>query len=131
MAKGKSNRGERDTSDIASLEELLSPITPTPLVSPLLSHLVEGPLYEVEDNRRFMPGYVSPRLSSGSPARIKAVSRGLAREGPAAGIAFSPSEYTVRCVRRKERREVIFAKRFHRRGRGGSRRRNFWSGVKC
>lgn len=35
------------------------------------------------------------------------------------------------CVRRAQRREVLFAKRKMRSGAGGSKRRNFWSSISC
>lgn len=46
-------------------------------------------------------------------------------------VGFSrPAEVGI-CVRRKERREVLHAKRRIRKGRGGGRRQHWYSKIKC
>lgn len=126
MARGKSNRGERDASEIASLEELLSPINiSSPVVSPLVPSFAWP---EVEDGRAFNPdrAYRDPLVFSGGASSHRKVTGSRFQS-----IGFDNPEKVVRCARRSSRREVIFAKRLQRRGRGGSRRRNYWSNVKC
>lgn len=46
-------------------------------------------------------------------------------------FAFSSPNKVVLCVRRAKRREVLFALKKTRSGKGGSRRRNFYTGVSC
>lgn len=126
MARGTSKRGQRDTSDIASIEELLSPSN---LLPPLVSPVVPSfPLTEVEDGRAFNPDgrFRSPLAYSGGASSHKAVSGRSFQK-----IGFDNPDQTIVCARRRSRREVIFAKNLSRRGRGGSRRRNYWSDVKC
>lgn len=131
--RGSSDRGQRD--DISpSLDALLAPIEPVrPLrVTQLFYQPMEG-LNEIEDGRRFAPYDVSPRDVSGTGASVRsaAVSR-VRPEIPPAGIAFSHPEHVVRCVRRKTRREVIFALKKRGKGAGARRRRrNYWSNVRC
>lgn len=126
MARGRQNRGQRDTFDIAS-EELLAPLNlnPTPVVSPFVPSFAWP---EVEDGRSFNPDrmFRDPLVFSGTASSHKAVSGRSFQK-----IGFDNPEKVVRCARRSSRREVIFAKRLQRRGRGGSRRRNYWSDVKC
>lgn len=127
MARGNKNRGERDDLSIASIEELLTPpILPTPPL--VLPSVPSYPLTEVEDGRSYHPdrGFRDPLVTSGTASSHKAVSGRSFQK-----IGFDNPEKVIRCARRYARREVLFAKRLHRRGRGGSRRRNYWSNVKC
>lgn len=125
--RGSTDRGQRDAFD-PSLDDLLSPLQPLrPLVHlPLLSEL--SPLIEVEDRRRFTPYDASPRSMEGTPARLRVVGRGV----PSHRIGFTDPSNVVACVRRAQRREVLFAKRRTKKGAGARRRRrNFWSNVRC
>lgn len=45
-------------------------------------------------------------------------------------IGFDVPKRVAICVRRKQRREVIIAKKLARNG-GGAKHRNIWSDVKC
>lgn len=127
MARGKSSRGQRD--DISpSLAELLAPLQyPQPLVSPLIP---SDNWQEIDDRRTFNPERAyRPALSfSGGQAPTNRIPASDKRWST---IGFNDPDFAVICARRKSRREVIFAKRRHRRGRGGSRRRNWYSEVKC
>lgn len=121
MARGQSRRGQRDAFDIAS-EELLAPAS---LVRPLAgTDLSQDPWIEIEDRRRFDPEQVfaHPLNTSGLPAHITERSQYYP--------SFKYPSATFVCVRRKERREVLFATR-RAKGRGGSRRHNYWSKVRC
>lgn len=136
MAKrGRSDRGQRDDNSL-SLETLLALTTPIQPFSPLpsLAHVPSqrSQFNEIEDGRRFVPGPSRSRLFAGSSAPLKIGSKRPSQRGPATGVAFASPVHTVRCVRRKERREVIFALR--KRGKGAAarrRRRNYWSNVSC
>lgn len=124
MARGNKSRGQRDTSDIASIEELLSPQN---LLPPLVLPSVPSfPLTEVEDGRSFNPDrqFRDPLVFSGGASSHKAVSGKSFQK-----IGFDNPDQVIVCARRRSRREIMFAKKL--RGRGGSRRRNYWSDVKC
>lgn len=122
---------ERDTPSIANdISSLLGPDGPTlaPL-SPLSTPVTQSVLTEVEDRRQYSP-YDHPRTMDGTPARVvpspfrdvTALTHDMSFEAPRRVLV---------CARRKERREVLIAKKLHRKGAGGSRRRNIWSDIKC
>lgn len=128
MGRGRPSRGrQRDTSDIAS-SELLAP--PELNLKPirLLPSPIESVLDQVQDTRRYSPDRVASAFTVfGTPApHRKVVGKNFAR------IGFDTPATAIVCVRRKKRREVLFAKR--RRGKGsGARRRRMteWSKFKC
>lgn len=124
---------------VARLErDLITPITrPRLLPLPLPPPVMRVDLRPISDRRLYHPlGAVRPALSlSGNPHRlvygrnskVTAVTR-----WPVAAVAFHAPKRVVICVRRKRRKEVIFA--LGRAGRGGSfrkPRRNFYSSVEC
>lgn len=155
MAKGKSSSGHTSTSNSGSRRDhsltprsiatLRVPVfQPLPLfpVSPL------GRLSDVEDRRLFhFEGPNRPALlDDGTLARVHVVDRPKNRNrvkprafrfGPKiysqtkAIVAFEEPERVAVCVRRKARREVLFAKK--RAGRGGMRkpRRTWLSKISC
>lgn len=132
MARGNSNRGQRDASDIASeLDELLAPPTFRAIeyTNPLLGMAARHVWEEIEDRRLFSPerGFAPALSFSGNQAPAKTIPK---RDRTWSSIQFDRPNEALICARRKERREVIFAKR--RRGRGGSRRRrNYYSNIRC
>lgn len=131
MARSKSSkRSERDPLEIA-IGPMLGPLSPSPLVSPLLpSPLV---LSEIEDGRQFHPEFDSrPALTiGGSPTRTVARGKPARLFNVSHRLGFDQPVHVVRCVRRKQRREVLFAKRRTRKGSGARRHRNQWSNVHC
>lgn len=46
-------------------------------------------------------------------------------------LGFALPERVMRCVQRKERREVLFAKRKTGKGARSPKRRNYWSAISC
>lgn len=136
--RGRSRRGQRDASS-PSLAELLAPVSPTPALSAV--HLLDGlrQLGDIQDERRFAPSPQRQMQKTASVIRpLRAVRSGTSssakqrRKSDLSGIYFSQPENVIRCVRRKERREVIFATKKRKKGAGASRRRrNFWSDVQC
>lgn len=93
-------------------------------------------LLPVEDLRRYHPlgaarsvkvvtGHAVQPLRVARPGRPPRVHP----QNVPSGLAFAVPRKTVICIRRKRRREVLFAKNV-RRG-SGSRRRNFWSDIRC
>lgn len=143
MAKG---RGQRDTSEIANselLSDLMAPVSPSPAVDPLL----DDPLLAFEDRRQYHPaGPARPALMSWASDLVANTVRNTAydisgkryydraKTYAAAGLAFRDPKRVAICVRRKIRREVLFALSPHRRigsGRGKHRRRNWASSIRC
>lgn len=98
-----------------------------PRLSPLL---VPRTLTLLDDRRTFHPaGPLRPARSFFQRARI------VARKPthpvyPGSGVRFQIPRDVAVCIRRKERREVLIAKR-KRRGRGVVGRRNWFSSVSC
>lgn len=127
MAK---RRVQRDSTLIANeVVDPLSMLDPGPVrfLSPVIDQPTRDELIEVEDRRRFDPEgvFATPSFFSSPAPMLKAVGRGQ----PPVGIGWSAPDRVAVCVRRKERREVLFAK--NRTNGRGSKRRNYWSKVKC
>lgn len=132
MAGRGRGRGERDAFDIANEPLLDFPLVfpslpgglefedrrtwhPEPDTRPALSF--DGEHHQLEVARRVRPGgRPGGRLVAGFPSPI---------------VAFKTPSRVLICVRRKSRREVLFAYRRTRRGAGGRRRRNSYSLVSC
>lgn len=115
--------------------DLFTPITrPRLLPSILPPRTLRVDLRPVEDRRLFHPlGRVRPALSVSGQAHSLALPRGSSRGVfLSSAVAFKSHKRVSICVRRKRRKEVIFA--LGRNGRGGSfrkPRRNFYSDVEC
>lgn len=129
MARRRSRSGSRrDNSTIANVPTL-----------PFNTEVIR--LTDFEDRRQFHPDGVfqSPKVLF--PPRSRVVAR--ARQGPKAqnpvrgglvrfpSLSFSVPNKVLICVRRKQRKEVLFAKR--KAGRGGQKRprRNWYSEISC
>lgn len=131
MAKRRNRPGQRDHSSIARPPLL-------PVVSP--TRFERLAILEFEDRRRFRPDPFSLPLSPRKDQRriVERVSRPVgkankvARFGRDYKLAFAVPRKVSLCVRRKQRREVMFAMR--RTGKGARavrRRRNQFSDVRC
>lgn len=113
------------------LDELLNlPDNPT---RPLTEILPKSLFSSVEDNRSWTPT-PSARYFTGSPARVTE----RPRRSPynpflmRGDLSFVNPDRVIRCVRRRVRREVIFAHNQQRKGSGArNRRRNEWSSIHC
>lgn len=108
-------------------------------------------LLDIEDRRRWDPeGEIAPARSVRGPSFVSEVypssftyGGALKKNVPLRGRPFrSPFLNTSRfefdrrrnpvvCVRRKQRREVLFAKRRTGKGSKSPRHRNYWSDVEC
>lgn len=148
MARGK---GQRDTPNIANdpVADLLMPSV-DPL-SPVVDPLLDDPLLAMEDRRTWHPaGPARPSMMTWSSDVVadrastfvrntlydvsgrRYVDR--ARNYVGAALAFRDPSRVALCVRRKIRKEVLFALSPHRRigaGRGKHRRRNWASSIRC
>lgn len=128
MTRGRTTRGQREASDFTSLEEMLAPQTQSWVIrSPFVP---SSNWQEIEDRRLFDPEQAfRPALSfDGTQAQARAIPR---NDKTWSTVGFNDPSFAVICARRHQRREVLFAKRKTRRGRGGSRRRNWYSDVRC
>ena len=125
---------ERDDDPIANL---LAPVpVPAPAVSPGYNPFgaIHDVLQDIEDRRTFHPdGYFRQALdlsATPAPARMRDTRSRTARyQVPALDHNRHP---VLVCVRRKQRREVIFAMKKNGKGaRARRRRRNYYSNVRC
>lgn len=114
------------------LEQLVRVLPDLPINSPV----VRSPLVEVEDYRLFTPDPVrkakSSRRSSVSLQLAPAIGRPVSGRpfSDVQRLMFRAPKYVLVCVRRKQRKEVLFA--LGKGGRGNRRgRRNFFSDVRC
>lgn len=130
-------RRDRDQSEADAvlkqpLAKLLSPTPPTlprPIVSPLINKL-----REIEDRREYHPEkkYRPVRQLSGHPVKSHVIKPAKFKSQLPFGLNFAVPKDTVVCIRRKRRKEVLFAK-----GKaGGSQkrrhpRRNLNSKIGC
>lgn len=142
----RSKSGKRDTSDIASGDPLLD-LTAPPRVTPTLTPLQQYMdltaerylLRELEDHRQWHP---DPQRSLVTPVgrptrqRLRDPMSRLRRFGAQTKAVISvghrnPLNAAIICARRKARKEVLHALGLKRRGKGGGKRRNWRSNVKC
>lgn len=99
--------------------------------------VVRSSLSLLEDNRLFHPlgDLRPPRAVFGKPrVVIRNANNVRKRSGFAAlshRLGFKVPKVVARCVRRKERREVMFAKRKTGKGSRGKKHFNFWSSISC
>lgn len=146
---GRRTRNRRDASRIASAPQDRSWADPEPLALPTLPFqpAIRSPLTSVEDRRMWHPD-PSPVARSSRRSRVPVhLPQAKRRSGPlsrspkfllatarshylTSGLTFRAPQYVAVCVRRKRRREVLFARG---KGGGGKRpgRRNFFSNVRC
>lgn len=120
------NRSQRDTNDIASplldRAKLLNS-------EAFRAAFVDPDLREWEDGRTFHPdGVFRPAgvRRSRFARQLFATDSAYSRQA----VAFAVPKQVAVCVRRKQRREVLFAKR-RMKGRGGTRRYTERSHIKC
>lgn len=91
----------------------------------------------LDDNRRFHPmGPLRPVAATRRYARAL-VERAPIKPStykptfPSLKLGFAVPEKVARCVRRKTRREVMFATRQTGKGARSRRKRDYWSNVRC
>lgn len=122
---------------LSTLERELSIPFATPVLRPSLDTLVRiDPisrtiLREIEDRRAYHPDRYRPAIAVPTSSRHLTLSSNLHGSLPW-HVAFSEPRNVVVCVRRKSRREVLFA--LNRTGKGAQkkrRRRNSHSSTRC
>lgn len=133
MAKGRGRRSigsSEITNDFSRpdpvLDGLLDPLPALPVspLNPLDDFLGDS----LPSDRRAFSFDSEPTRGTSSSGHVKLPDPVLDR----APEALSTDRVRIAtCVRRQQRREVMFAKKFHKRGRGGGRRRTWRSDVRC
>ncbi len=124
-SKVRAQRGAPRTANrdpLTSLSRLLR--SPMPVVHEILD---QGKFGEVQDNRTWNPTENEPVTVTGSPAKVRPA--GAPRR--LSGLNFARSSEVLTCVRRKARREVMFATRRTGKGSRARRKRNATSNVSC
>lgn len=129
MAKGRSRSSTSNahgSSPSLTAPRLFGPILFTPSSYPDLT--------PIEDNRRWQAPLTSPKTLLGTPAQtqIKQPPKGRFKRPYGyvpTHVRFSAPESVVKCIRRKRRREVLFAKK--RLNGNAKKSRNFWSKISC
>lgn len=133
MARNRRKSDSALPTEDASQDPLLlsmPPVTfdPLPQIDPYQSDPIQS-LTEVQDGRLWSPETIT---QSSTTVGTIAPTTTIAQSGPLPSrLSYDYPVEAIHCVRRKQRREVIFAKNYRRRGRGGSRKRDFWSQFKC
>lgn len=145
MAKKRNRRAKRDANAVAnpltppSLTTLLSPLSP---LKPI-RHVTPKRLTLIEDRRSWHPqGASAPaksvhksrhRLALKPGASVQGVRSTPARTAPMpAGIHFQAPKKVLICIRRKMRKQVLFALRKTGKGaKARKHRRSFYSSVRC
>lgn len=108
-----------------------------PLVSPSTFDLVRlMALQEVEDARQYNPDpQRMPRKYDGNRSIIRETAGSMLSTYHSVhnvmGFVNNPLNPVVHCVRRKMRREVLFAFKRTRKGSGGRKHRNWKSNYRC
>lgn len=143
---------DRDTNDL-SLAELDQELRPARPISP-------SPINtRIEDRRRWVPAGTSAREALGRPARVvykasRPRGNSLTKKASAAGVvtprrktgkasgfksfrskiehpSFKDARHTIICIKRKSRREVLFAKNKTRRGARSKKHYSSFSNIRC
>lgn len=138
MPPSRRRRDTNATSNNLSLDDslldALSPLMEAPL--PDLTEISDRRLWHPDPPARpsmMLDGRPSTRLvledRTPTPRQRAAGYRQFSQTK--AVLAFSDPDNTIVCVRRKSRREVLFAKRYRGRGRGRPRRMQWFSKVRC
>lgn len=122
--KSSTSNSQRDGLS-PSLENLLTiNIRPAPILIPV------APLNPIDigDGRHYRPDtrYAPPLAVRRSAAMVKPYT-----SGPLHGMRFADPKLVALCMRRKTRREVIFAFNKSRKGASAPKRKNFWSRISC
>jgi len=126
MAKNR-NRQRDLSTPTGSLSQMLAfPIRPAPVLIPVTTP--QQVLAHVPDARNWTPHPIPPKAHAvpRSAARLTA-------SGPSGNrIAFADPQFVGLCVRRKTRKQVLFA--LNKTGKGSKskrRRRSIWSEYSC
>lgn len=128
MAHPKNTSTPQRDFPTQSLDSLLRfQIRPPPVLIPV-ANFTRAQVLESGDRRMWQPDRSTrpPHTPRPGASRVKANNyKALS------ALKFADPRFVGICVRRKIRREVIFALKRNRKGSGGKKHRNFWSTISC
>jgi len=129
MSKSKNSQRDVQNSPLTpSLDSLLAyKIRPTPVLLPVPNYSQQSAVLQSGDRRLFQPD----RSTAPPHAAVRSAARVTAGASNLASLKFADPKLVALCVRRKVRKEVLFAIKKTRKGSGASRRKNFWSNISC
>lgn len=132
MARKRMRAEKRDTSR----DHYPSPYTTNRMHSPLVIRVRPIDLSVFDDRRTYHPaGYHRPAKKLGGMPVQRLVEAGRMAKRLSSPLSpflrFPDAKKVIKCVRRKERREVIIAKKLQRKGAGGAKSFDLWSKVRC
>lgn len=120
MAKKTRGRSASPIVTANPIPGLLRPPVPRPPITPPIV---------MSDERLYSPLRLRQPLAAGRPARLKVPSTGSFRRGR---IQFQSASVVDTCIRRKTRREILFARKRTRKGAFSKKRvRNAFSNISC
>lgn len=125
MAKNKPRQRDFSTSH-QSLDSLLTfKLRPPPSLLPLPS-FTPSQVLDAGDRRLFEPGRSTrpPHTPRPGSSRVVAGTK-------FSSLRFADPRFVGICVRRKIRKQVLFALHKTRKGSSGGRKHNFWSSISC
>lgn len=125
MAKSKTFN-QRDITNPSLATLLTYKIRPS---VPLTPYPIERYQVLEEGDRRFY----NPTRSISPPHAVRRYAAKVQAKqfGALSGLRFADPRLVALCVRRKIRREVMFAVKKTRAGSGAKKRKNFWSHISC
>lgn len=126
---------KRDNNSPTNLS-LTTLLQPPPEVSPSTFDLVRQMAFrEIEDARQYHPDPEAMPQTVKGPARItdrRVSARGLVSSAHnVMGFVNNPANPVIHCLRRKIRKEVLFAFNKTRKGARGRKHRNWKSNYRC
>lgn len=133
MARGGRGKGERDDVSIANISPVL-PRLPVQELSITLPRFTPSPLPSYPELRRIarqpdMRHWHPDRFIGPPPSNVRQARRLV--QSDRYKVRFARPDLVGVCLRRKTRKEVLFALGKTGRGSGRPRRFNQWSKIKC
>lgn len=121
----KGSRQRQRDNNFQSLRNVLLSLPPQINASNLLR--------EIEDRRDFHPERAArPARSFKSPRHQLTIPKNqMGNMKLPSAIGFKDPDRVLICVRRKQRRSVLFAKKKHKKGAGSKRSRSYYSNIQC
>lgn len=130
-----STRRSDDTIDISSetlLRQIQKPVKPA---TQLHLNPPKFQLHQIQDDRSWHP---KPQIKPAGALKRSATrlvvpkpTKASPRSALPHQVAFSAPKHVLVCIRRRMRKQVLFAKRLNRKGSGSRKHRTAWSEIKC
>lgn len=136
---------KRETFDFPNDSELLREYTkPKPAYRPIVTHTAPKALTPIEDRRTYHPqGKARPArslnksqhrlaIATSKPAHVRSAKRSVGQARLPHAVQFEAPKQVLVCIRRKARKEVLFALRKTGKGARAKRhRQSYYSNVRC